>query len=444
MNVKRTLLRTALLGSTALPLLYALPALAQQGAGSYPGSFLIPGTSTSFKIGGYVKTDYTYDFGVAQSVATAGITGALVSAIPLDGNVPGTSATAGHSVHGASHISAGESRFNIETRTPSAYGEVKTFIEGDFENPSGLTPGKTFEVNSNSSGFRLRLAYGVLGPILVGQAPPLFRDPQAEPETLDFGGNIVAGPLRQPQFRYTYDLANGLSLAGSIENPDTFVIDGTSTTGATNTTFGAGQGDKIPDFVGALTYNQPWGHLSFRSVFRDLYWHAGGLTGGTTGTNVSQSQFGWGLGLSGDVHTWGKDDVLGQINGGDGIGRYSNNAGLTQDAVLNAATNKLENLQIWDASLSYLHWWADNLRSTAEASYLQVNNPKAAFTTAALTSPLGFNQLNRDLITTHVNLIWSPTPAVDFGGEYIWERRETENGQQGIINRFEASAKFKF
>ncbi len=444
MNVKRTLLRTALLGSAALPLMSAPTAFAQQGVGGFPGSMAIPGTSTSLKIGGYVKTDYIYDFGVAQSVSTAGITGALVSAIPLDGNVPGTSATAGHSVHGASHISAGESRFNIETRTPSAYGEIKTFIEGDFENPSGLTPGKTFEVNSDSSGFRLRLAYGTLGPFLMGQAPPLFRDTQAEPETLDFGGTIAAGPLRQPQFRYTYDLGNGLSVAGSIENPDTFVIDGTSLASATNTTFGAGQGDKIPDFVAAATYNQPWGHLSFRSVFRDLYWHAGGATGGTTGTNVSQSQFGWGLGLSGDLMTWGKDDLVGQINGGDGIGRYSNNAGLVQDAVLNANTNTLQNLQIWDASIAYLHWWTDKLRSTVEGSYLQVDNPRNAFTTAALNSSTGFGQLNRNLITSHLNLIWSPVPAVDTGVEYIWERRRTENGQEGVLNRFQASAKFKF
>src|SRR4029077_3355966 len=38
------------------------------GAGSFPGSFLVPGTQTSFKVGGYVKFDYTYDFGAQQSI----------------------------------------------------------------------------------------------------------------------------------------------------------------------------------------------------------------------------------------------------------------------------------------------------------------------------------------------------------------------------------------
>ena len=36
------------------------------GAGSYPGSFLIPGTNTSFSVGGYVKLDYFYDFSSAS------------------------------------------------------------------------------------------------------------------------------------------------------------------------------------------------------------------------------------------------------------------------------------------------------------------------------------------------------------------------------------------
>src|SRR5579871_6312653 len=38
------------------------------GAGSFPGSFLVPGTQTSFKVGGYIKFDYTYDFGQVMNI----------------------------------------------------------------------------------------------------------------------------------------------------------------------------------------------------------------------------------------------------------------------------------------------------------------------------------------------------------------------------------------
>src|SRR5215472_2218580 len=116
------------------------------GAGSFPGSFLVPGTQTSFKVGGYVKLDYTYDFG-AQQISTFG-TGTASNLAPFGpfdskvihvfGETLSLQADNAHHIHGNSQFSAGESRFNLETRTPTAYGELKTFIEGDFSNPSGL------------------------------------------------------------------------------------------------------------------------------------------------------------------------------------------------------------------------------------------------------------------------------------------------------------------
>src|SRR5262245_60933651 len=103
------------------------------GAGSFPGSFLVPGTQTSFKVGGYIKFDYTYDFGAQQGI----VGGAGPIGLPLDSKCValrfGTeclSADLSHHIHGTSQMTASESRFNIETRTPTAYGELKTFIEG--------------------------------------------------------------------------------------------------------------------------------------------------------------------------------------------------------------------------------------------------------------------------------------------------------------------------
>src|SRR5215471_3021072 len=171
MKTKSSLSRTALLASVALgPLLASHGAMAQgaPGAGSFPGSFLVPGTQTSFKVGGYVKLDYTYDFGPTMNIRG----GVDFSSIPLDSFKSGISddglsnipADAAHHIHGDSQFTASQSRFNIETRTPTAYGEMKTFIEGDFTNPNGLSNSGSLKVNSNSYGFRLRQAYGTLGP----------------------------------------------------------------------------------------------------------------------------------------------------------------------------------------------------------------------------------------------------------------------------------------
>jgi len=391
---------------------------------------LVPGTNTSLKIGGYVKLDYTYDFSAQENI----VGGLNPGAIPLDANVPGTTASPGHNIHGASQMTASESRFNIETRTPTSYGELKTFIEGDFINPDGLVNSNSFEVNSNSSGFRLRYAYGTIGPWVLGQYNSVFRDIAAEAETLDYSGPISGGVFRQPLVRYFYAAGSGFEIAVAAENPQTFWTEGTSATtlgGTTNTTFGTGQADKVPDFTAAVTLNAPWGHVALRGVARDLYDH--------NGTTISRSKFGWGLGLSGNLNTGGKDNLIAQVNGGEGAGRYMNTySALVPDAVVNTATNAMKTISAWGGLLGYQHWWSDTLRSTVVGSHLRQLDPSGIFTPGALAVQRKY------WWTGTVNLIWSPVPQIDTGIEYIHENRTIGNGQRGNINRAQLSAKFRF
>src|SRR5512146_3319621 len=65
------------------------------GGGSFPGSFLVPGTNTSLAIHGFVQFDAVHDF------------------------------------NGGTFMDVKPTRPNIETRTPTAYGELKTYIEFD-------------------------------------------------------------------------------------------------------------------------------------------------------------------------------------------------------------------------------------------------------------------------------------------------------------------------
>jgi hypothetical protein len=438
--------------STAACLFGAIGAQAQTapGAGSFPGSILIPGTNTSLKIGGYAKLDVIYDFGVHQDFLANGAgSGTLASAIPLDDNVRGTVPAVGHNIHGVSRLTAAESRFNIETRTPTGYGELKTFLEGDFEGASGVTPGNTFQTNSDRSTFALRLAYGTLGPFLAGQAAPLFRDPVAEVETLDFGGAIgTAGPLRQPEIRYTYAMVHGVSVAVALDNPQSQFFNTVNTSAAGTpfsgqSTFAAGQGDKAPDFVGAVVWNQPWGHLALRGVARELYDHGPAPVAGQA--PGSASTFGWGAGISGNVRTFGKDGFFFQANGGPGIGRYASDAGVAPgDSVISADGRTLRTVKTWSAFLGYQHWWTDRLRSNVEGSVLQASYPKELFPGRAFTPAGTFGILNHQLISSHINLIWSPVSQVDLGVEVIYLQRKTEGGQRGNLERGQFSTKFKF
>ena len=479
MKTKRFLWRSALLASAAVgPLLVSHESMAQgaPGAGSFPGSFLVPGTQTSFKIGGYVKFDYTYDFGAQQINGFGTGVPALVTPFgPLDGDavlrIDGHSINvqpdAAHHIHGNSQFTAAESRFNIETRTPTAYGELKTYIEGDFSNPTGLANGAGFKEFTNSSGFRLRQAYGALGPFLAGQTFDLFRDAAAEAEELDFGGDNTTGRTRTPQARYTFDFGNGLTWAVDGQNPQTAVIDGRAKAvagclpgatvgdgacvGSVNngslTTFGSRQGDKIPDFATAVQYQAPWGHLRASAVFRDLYWHQG-----TDGTNNNLSTFGYAVSLTGGFNVpIGKDAISWEIAYGDGGGAFiaSDVAG-APDAVWTAGKSRtLDTIESGLVFGGYTHFWNDTLRSNVAGSYFEQRNRASDFVdpTSLATRERGefnFQNQQKSAYTAHVNLIWSPVPQTNFGIEYVRVHGKLEDGQTSSASRFQASAQFRF
>src|SRR5207245_3592164 len=114
-----------------------------------------------------------------------------------------------------------ESRLNVETRTPTAWGEARTFIDFDWAGCSSFSCNNVAHV-SDSLLPRLRYAYGTLGGFLAGQANSNFADPDANPETLDFGGPVgQAGVVRIPQVRYTYAGPWGSAWSVSLETPDT-------------------------------------------------------------------------------------------------------------------------------------------------------------------------------------------------------------------------------
>jgi hypothetical protein len=458
MKIRKLNAATALGSLTAsVALLAGMPGAHAQGApgaGSFPGSFLVPGTQTSFKVGGYVKFDYTYDFSAQQIING----GAAPFGAPLGFHAPfrvlgetvPLPASSEHKIHGTSQMTASESRFNIETRTPTAYGELKTFIEGDFTNPNGLTNTGSFKVNSDSYGFRLRQAYGTLGPFLAGQTLSLFRDGASEAETLDFGGAQATGVTRQPQVRYTFDFGNGLTWAVAAENPQTQAFTMSTFGGKTSTTFGQTpkQGDKIPDFTTAVVYNAPWGHLKGAAVFRDLYWHSAdnGSNVPESGSNFKNSTFGWAVAFSGNWNVpIGKDSVAWELAYGQGAGRYVNSDGPpTPDIFVNGeGGGTIKSVPSWLIAANYTHFWTDTLRTNLAGSLWGQRNKNAITGSEGSSSS---NQINlyKSAFTAHANLIWSPVPQTNFGVEYIWMKAKTAAGQQGITNRLQASAQFKF
>jgi len=208
--------------TAAVALLSGLPMASAQttapGGGSMPGSFLVPGTNTSISFHGIIWLSGQDFIGPHQ-----GDTGASgPPSVYLKGAGVAGGENPQYSVNGGLAWELKPARFITQTSTPSAYGEVKTYIEFDFDQFSGAQL-----TGSNADIARLRQAYGTMGPWLLGQTWSAYADLQSwsDPDgvdpTIDPGVPMTTINGRVPQIRYTFLAANGLSLAGSIEMPIT-------------------------------------------------------------------------------------------------------------------------------------------------------------------------------------------------------------------------------
>src|SRR6516164_11449387 len=204
--------------------------------GSFPRSFLIPGTETSIRVGGFIDLTGSY---FLQGAAN-GNPGRPTSTILQNGNLPGVplngpiivpglppqaQSTATSRGNGVFMFSPEQSRINIETRTPTAWGESRTFLELDFARCNNFSCQTLQQAGTNSILPRLRFAYGTLGGFLAGQAISNFSDADADTESMEFGGAMGStGGQRVPQVRYTIAGPWGSAFSASAEEPFTSML----------------------------------------------------------------------------------------------------------------------------------------------------------------------------------------------------------------------------
>lgn len=375
----------------------AMPANVVTG-GDLPGSFKLPGSDTSIKLGGYVQLDAIYDIKGDQG------RGISLADAPLDGS-------AAAKRKGTTTFSARTSRFNVETQTNTTGGPIKTRIEFDFFTAEGS------ETYTNSARPRLRHAYGSYGGVLAGQTWSNFMDVDSIPDTLEFIGPTGQVFIRQPQVRYTMATGADSNFAVAVENPQSDARD----VGGDVTAL-----DRGPDLTGRWTQTGKWGHVAVRGLLRDLRVDDG------AGEHQA-SRLGWGLGLSGSFKLGAADTFLYQINGGQGIGRYIQDA--NSAAAYTASTATLRAQKAIGGFAGLQHQWAAALRSNVVYGMVRNHNDS------------GFGsigELNKETRQVHANLIWSPVKQVDLGLEYVWGERKTEDGQKGDLSRLQGAAKYSF
>ena len=379
------------------------PAPSAVTAGDQPGSFKLPGSNTSVKLGGYVKLDAVFSDHSAGVGSTADLE-YEAGAVPV-GPSAGANETNQIKLH------ARQSRFFLQTSTPSSWGDATTYLEFDLFGASGN------ESVSNSHGLRVRHAYGTLGRLLAGQTWTTASDPATYPETVDFGGPAGVLFARQAQVRWTQPFTGG-TWSVALENPETVV----SLPGGES--FRADD-DRYPDIAANIKFGMGAGKYSIAGLVRQLRVDSAKAP-------ASQDQkWGGAIGVNGVIPFWKTDDVRLSAYYGNAIGRYS--TGFFSDALLDANSRLVLPTQ-WMAMAAVRHFWSTNLRSTLALSALQSNNPQGV--TAG--------SVNRNAASGHLNLIWSPTPQTNLGLEFLHASREVQNGDSGRLNRIQAAAQYLF
>ena len=452
----------------------AAPADAVVG-GDFPGSFKLPGSDTSMAIHGYIKADFIYDFN--QNLGdTFNITQGA-------GNK-----TSGAHQGGNFHFGSRQSRINFETRTPTDWGQLRTFLELDFFGLVSNTNNTVGGGGNTSNPMRMRHAYGQLGPVLAGQTWSNFGDVDDTPEILDFGDASQPEIVRQTQVRYTWT-SGGWNISGSAENPNprttafpapaislnpafpaSPVNDATTTTDYGNGGTGTGGNHNVmPDFTGRIEYNDTWGDVNLAGVIRDFSANNGFQLGGVNtagGTHgISASALAGGV-IAGGKWKFGqylggpfaKDALVASMSYGPGIARYFNFNGPGNDAwiiptnIVGGVANGIAIKPITQLSGTawIQHWWTDTVRSSLIYNIYTWDFGGIPFSAG---SGAGAGTQITQVQFVHVNLIWSPVKQVNIGLEFMYgafDKRHLSGfptdpgGNNGHDSRLMASMQYIF
>ena len=315
---------------------------------------------------------------------------------------------------GAFHMSVRQSSLGLRATVPTALGPVKTDLAFDL-----------FGTDGSTSVHWLR-AWAEMGAWGAGQTDSNFMDLDAFPNILDYGGPPGMVFLRNPQLRYTGAGREGMTWAASLEAPNSVLDTGRLT--EVDPALGAGitAHNRLPDLVGSLRLDRPWGHAKAAAILREV----GYQTRTTPSGNPSGQRTGYGLNFTGVVNLSQRDRLGGGLVAGRAIASYMNDGGidLAPDARLRAqAVPSLG----WSAYWGHA-WNAQWASSIGYSEHRQDN-----------TGGQAGNALRTGSYAS-ANLLYTLAPNVLLGGEYLWGRRENKDGGTGIDSRIQFSTRVSF
>ncbi|WP_407165814.1 porin [Bradyrhizobium sp. ORS 111] len=365
-----------------------------------PGFYYIPGTDTCIKLGGYLRGDVVINTNSDHTGNTSGAGGA------------NNRFTNGYTWRSREDL-------NIDTRTATEYGVVRTFFDATFSwttdnyaglgngatvyAPIGTSPGTGNATGGGVAGGALGVYYAFIqfAGFTIGKAVSQFSAPWTNYpgnsyDGLVGGGGTVTGVN---QFTYTAQFGNGVSLSLSAQDQTQYYQAGVQNLAVLTSPYGASDyaGTVAPDLVAMLRVDQAWG--LFQASFAAHDNHAA-YYGGTELTGHPDDKWGWAgqLALSikniptgpGDtinlqgVYTDGAtryniQDLAGSagantIFGGTGIpGAYQSiGFGVAPDTVF-VTGGQQQTIKTWGVRGAYVHNWSPNWNTSIYGAWAQVN-----------------------------------------------------------------------
>jgi hypothetical protein len=366
--------------------------------------------AASFDVYGFAQLDYIQDFNRVNPAWDATL---------RPSRIPTTEGTFGSD--GQAILSVRQSRLGAKSTIPTEYGDLVTKFEFDMFGV-GTDEGQTT--------IRLRHAYGQLGHVLAGQTNSLFMDGDIFPNTIDYWGPAGMVFYRTPQLRWTQG-ADKNTFSVAIEVPGSDVDPGQIR--QIDSFGGAIQGDeKLPDFTAQARTGGDWGHLQLAGIARYL----GYETIGTTDNEPKGHETGWGLDLTSVVNVRTKDALRLGVVFGQGIASYMNDGGMDlapDGSTTTAAGLSAKAVPLLGVSAYYDVWWSDKWSSSVGYAFTQVDNTD-------FQTPDAFHLGQY----ASANILYYPVKDVFYGIEYLYGRREDNDGNSGQDQRVQISAHYNF
>ena len=346
------------------------------------GFFYIPGTETCLRVGGRVRAEYRY-------------------LEPLDRSQD----SIGFRTRG---------RLNIDARTATAYGLLRTFVRFEMTRDTG-------SYGFSSTTPNVDQAFIQFGGLTAGRVVSFYDN--SDLPTGHFGTLRFSDAPNVNLLAYTFSFGNGFSATLSLEEGRF-----TGTAFGAQTVF-AEAGQTYPDLVGNLKYAGTWGSVQLSGALHQL--RSDNLVAVAPGIfDYPDSELGWSVSLQGSLNLpalaagdalWlaasYADGALGYLGFGS-TATVGTLTGSVVDAFIDA-DGDIETGEGWSIAGGLRHYWTPTIRQNVFGSYARVEYNNDA-TTAGVVSSFDFNEWRAG-----TNVIWTPVSGLDIGVEVLYANIDT-------------------